>query len=400
MERCIIPNPGGELAIEDIIGRDELVARLWEVLNRQSLVLTAERRIGKTTALKKMRAKATTSRALLYDDLESIHTAADFARTVYKSARPYLGYGTRLAHGTRQAAEAVEHVKIGGDKLGVEVGIDITEQSWQSTLVDVLTELHVRRQKIPESPQIVFLWDEFPIMLDNIARRENPQTAMQILDTLRSLRHTCPTLRMVYTGSIGLHHVLRKLKDQQYLNEPLNDMLHEEVGPLDEQSANALARGLLMGIGAAEKTSFPLARKLAEAVDCIPYYMHHLADRLQHDPRILGPETIAAIVAEALVDAQDPWGLRHYDTRIDDYYPKKDRKLIRLTLDVLANPDTPLSFAEFVKRVQASQSVDDDRLRDLVIKLRQDHYLLQTPDGMLSFRFTLIQRWWRLHRGL
>lgn len=40
--------PGGQLEIGEIIGRDKLVDRLWKILARQSLVLTAERRMGKT----------------------------------------------------------------------------------------------------------------------------------------------------------------------------------------------------------------------------------------------------------------------------------------------------------------------------------------------------------------
>jgi hypothetical protein len=42
-------NPGGQLAANEVIGRDRLIAKLWQILERQSLVLTAERRMGKTS---------------------------------------------------------------------------------------------------------------------------------------------------------------------------------------------------------------------------------------------------------------------------------------------------------------------------------------------------------------
>ena len=46
-------NPGGQLDPSDIVGREELIDRLWRVLRRQSLVLVAVRRMGKTCIVKK-----------------------------------------------------------------------------------------------------------------------------------------------------------------------------------------------------------------------------------------------------------------------------------------------------------------------------------------------------------
>jgi uncharacterized protein len=47
-------NPGGQIDSADIIGRDAVISELWERLAQQSIVLTAERRMGKTTIVKQM----------------------------------------------------------------------------------------------------------------------------------------------------------------------------------------------------------------------------------------------------------------------------------------------------------------------------------------------------------
>ena len=53
------------------------------------------------------------------------------------------------------------------------------------------------------------LWDEFPLMLHNVQRREGPDSAMQLLDYLRALRLArADRLQFLFTGSIGLHLVL------------------------------------------------------------------------------------------------------------------------------------------------------------------------------------------------
>jgi hypothetical protein len=41
-------NPGGGLAPEEVIGRDALIADLWDKLERHSVMMTAERRMGRT----------------------------------------------------------------------------------------------------------------------------------------------------------------------------------------------------------------------------------------------------------------------------------------------------------------------------------------------------------------
>ena len=50
-------NPGGAVSPENVMGRDHLIDRLWATLKHQSLVLVAERRMGKTCIIKKMEAQ-------------------------------------------------------------------------------------------------------------------------------------------------------------------------------------------------------------------------------------------------------------------------------------------------------------------------------------------------------
>ena len=49
-------NPGGEIDPKDAVGRDRLVETIWDSLEQLSIIIVAERRIGKTTVAKYMRA--------------------------------------------------------------------------------------------------------------------------------------------------------------------------------------------------------------------------------------------------------------------------------------------------------------------------------------------------------
>jgi len=70
------------------------------------------------------------------------------------------------------------------------------------------------------------------MMLENIQQDHGEATAMELLDSLRAFRQTYRSLRMIYTGSIGLHHVIGSLRTMGYTNAPKNDMATIHVPPL------------------------------------------------------------------------------------------------------------------------------------------------------------------------
>jgi hypothetical protein len=69
--------------------------------------------------------------------------------------------------------------------------------------------------------------------------------ALTLLDTLRSIRQKHPNVRMVYAGSVGLHHVVNDLKQGQLASNPTNDMPLVEIRALSEPDAVVLAERLL-----------------------------------------------------------------------------------------------------------------------------------------------------------
>src|SRR5262249_28517199 len=113
---------------------------------------------------------------------------------------------------------------------------DRPEGYWKTLLTSAIEDLV--EQQVAAGKRVVFLFDEMPWMLDAIAdpARDGEQTAMEVLDVLRALRQSTTTglgFRMVLCGSVGLHHVLRSLKQQGYKNQPVNDMTLVEVPSLD-----------------------------------------------------------------------------------------------------------------------------------------------------------------------
>src|SRR6516164_7634610 len=95
-------NPGGQLPIDEILGRDRVIDQLWDVVERNSVVMTAERRIGKTSIVRKMHAQPRQGWVPVLQDLERIHTADEFASAVYEEVDRFLGFWQRAAHNAKK----------------------------------------------------------------------------------------------------------------------------------------------------------------------------------------------------------------------------------------------------------------------------------------------------------
>lgn len=389
-------NPGGQIDTRTAIGRDDIIAMLWDTLEQQSVVMTAERRIGKTTIMQKMKMEARNGWQPVFQDLEGCHSAREFAMAVYKEIHQFLSAQGKVA---RRAVEWLKGLQ------GVEVGgiIKLPEKSeanWKDILTRAVEDLV--HENAGSGSRLLFLWDEVPFMLANIRDREGEQTAMEVLDVLRHLRqtHGHAGLRMIITGSIGLHHVLTTLKDKNYGNSPVNDMLTVEVHPLSKPHAEELATRLLQGEDLASPAGQETAQAVADEADHFPFYIHHIVKALKMQSVEATPAGVGQIVSRQLVDANDPWELLHYRERIPRYYGP-DGNIVFIILDELAGKKGAATVNHLFKTIKGASTFDDrERLLRLLALLERDHYLQRDTEGKYAFRFPLIRRWWKINRGL
>jgi hypothetical protein len=387
-------NTGGSLGPEEVIGRDELIMRLWDVLQRQSVVLGAERRMGKTQIVRKMTHEAPGGILAIYRELENVVSPAEFVERILDDVQAYLPQHLRAKGWLRELWGS-----LGGAELGGLFKIPEAKTSdWKRFLEQTLAGLVSGK-----SGRLSSSGTRCPLMLDNIKRRAGEDTAMEVLDTLRGLRQTHPKLRMVFTGSIGLHHVVTSLKRSGYANAPTNDMHIEEVLPLAPDDAGYLAEQLLIGedievIPVADRAL--VARRIADVTDRVPFFIHHLVGALRTTRRVESPADVDGAMDRLLDKPQDPMQLSYYRERIDKYYRPEERPLALGLLDALAVEANPLPFEDVFNRLKARLATEDrDAALAMLTLLQRDHYLLRER-GAYRFQFPLIARTWRRQRGL
>lgn len=398
-------NPGGFIDPKDVVGRDKLVARIWEILQRQSIVLSAERRVGKSSVIRKMCAEAPPGSIPVYHDLESLRAPLEFVERVYHDVFKLLSGTKRNAGRVRKLVKQLAGVEIGGV---VKFPESLAPQ-WKSLLEETIKDLMDEQKST-----VIFFWDELPVMLHNIKMSSGADVAMELLDTLRALRQTHgERLRMVFTGSIGLHHVTDALRDAGHVNPATNDMYQMETPALETDDAEHLATMLVEGECLRCEDPAGTVRTIARLTDCIPFYIHHVVSSMKGRGDTASAELAENVVAEALVADLDPWHLAHYVNRVDEYYGADRKPVILAILDELAAEDAALGVDTLGRRLKAKRfpeasqtgvqvlAGDRETLLGLLTPLRKDHYIRQRPgDGAYEFRFPLVKRWWRTSRGL
>jgi len=379
-------NPGGNLPPDQVYGRDRIIEMLWDRLESQSVVINAERRIGKTQILKKMVEEPREGWKPIYKDLERIRTAQEFAELVYNDVQEFLGTAKRAKNFIQKFFEENENKHI-----------NVKARTWKQLLVSAIEDLVGGNGET----QLVFFWDEVPYMLESIRTNSNegPEVAAEVLDTIRSLRMEQSRFRVVFTGSIGLHHVLEKLAQSGIPTSAKNDMFHTTVTPLAPEFAEKLALDLLQGENIQGESHDDAASAIAEEVDYFPFYIHHVVAGLKIEQLTASPRNIKDFVAAQLVNASDPWQLAHFRTRLTTYYPEgEDASSVAKILDEIARGDgDSFSVDDLSDKLP---ELDRENLLRLLRLLDADHYLARESNGSYSFRFQLIRRWWKLDRGL
>jgi hypothetical protein len=348
--------------------------------------------MGKTSIVQKMIVEATADKLPVYRDLERVHAPIEFTQLVYDDVSSYLSRFDRTARRAQQLLG-----QLGGAEIKGLIKLpDFAAPHWKTLLAKIIEDLVEHQDRT-----VILFWDELPLMLYNVKRRAGEAAAMEILDTLRSLRQTHRELRMVFTGSIGLHNVISSLREGGYANDPTNDMYTVDVPPLDAEHAQELAAQLLRGERVKVGDLAACAERIATAVDGIPYFIHHVVDQLKQRGNAASPETVDEVVTQSISDQQDRWHLRYYRDRIKIYYTPEEQPFALNILDVLSVAEQSLAFDELFNRLKSRMVTEDrERALDVLALLQRDHYVAQGGNGTFSFRFPLIRQCWRIHRGV
>lgn len=381
-------NPGGTIPVGDVVGRGQLVKELWRVVERQSVVLAAERRIGKTTVLRKMRDESPDWANVVFVDLEAVQSTEGFSRKMYQELKPHVGRLERLGIDVRNFFSSFKGAGAAGVKLP-----EADKHRWKELLRKVFESFEKGG-----NGKLILMLDELPWMLEKIYVKNGPEEAMDLLDFLRESRQQREeSLRLIYTGSIGLHHILGKLKKDGHGGTPINDMCLVEVPVLEQGDALALVEGLVEGENIS--CSEPNAKEqLAISCDCFPFYIHHAMDEFVKTGQTLTRQTVGEVVTRLIENEGSPFQLQHYHERLGIYYPDEQIKVVAQKVLTILSTESSMGRADLSNQVNSEGVFEDYFIREVLGLLVKDHYLLHEA-GQYKYKFDLVKSWWAWRFG-
>jgi hypothetical protein len=367
--------------MDDLLGRDDDLARIWSLLEERSVLLLGARRVGKTELLRAMERQPRDGWVVLRVDVEGCASVEQGIDQIAAGLRR-VGLGPVVPEGGPSKAS----VSVAG------VGLEVDNRAITDPWLRLRSLLGSALDKQDEG--IVIALDEVPWWLDHLLAAEPPAAARQVLGRLRQLRQAADLqrVRWVLTGSVSLPQLAASMGASADLND-----LHPSMPlyPLHADAGEALFEAEVAG---AHRTSTPEARSRAQEVTGgFPHWLKVLAEHATSSSRgVVDADTIEAAVDALLAPMNRPLfldeGMEHFHRRRPDAMP-----VYRALLDHLC--DGPATEGALVGVVLSLRPDMERRAAANHIYELVDSWHITEAEGHYRFLLPLLGRWWARYGG-
>ena len=391
------PNPGGTLTGEAIVNREKEIDSIWRALQNQSVVVTSERRVGKTSILRKMEEKTRDGWTPILYIVEGKEHPVEFVEGLYEELLE-----KKLLKGRFHKLTKFYTKYVGGKKIGSWKLPQIME-NWKPLLESMIEDL------VDSGDKVLLMFDELPLMLSMFIKSEEigPVRTMGFLDTLRELRNkyeASKNLSFIFCGSIGIHLVIKDLKrNHGYNSDPINNMKIISISSMDQEGALELCRKL------SEDTPFQLPGKeeifdyICRETDRLPFYIQHVFNYFyESGEKVITTKQVDAAIRFLLNDPKDEGFFRHYLDRIKTYYDKEMQKIALSILNITCQKHDYWEESDIINRVKSQMVIDDEPVKEALDLTWNDHYLvreIKDDQRTYKFRYSILRKWWKVNRG-
>jgi len=362
----------------DFYGREKELQYAWKfhISKGVSLLLSAPRRVGKSSFSKKMLKMAEDNGwKTLYLDLQGIGTESEFVKLFkveLKSAKWWNKAGNI-------ALTILEGIELPAGKVHPDV--------WRNDTYSKIQQL------IENTGDILIVIDELTIFLDHLLKQENGMEKVEFfLEWLRKFRQTSGTkVRWIFCSSVGIENFAAT----HHLSKHLNDIHSFPIGAFSEHEA----KDFIARLDVDEEVQFSdenIQHILDKLVWHLPFFIKIMVEKINYliciDGKQLSNNTIDEAYNHLLIENHKDFST--WDERLKYYYEFEDeaRKILNLcTLpsgrsreDLLANLSAPSGDIEKT----------ETNLAKLLDMLKNDGYLIE-HDGKYVFRSPLLRDFWQ-----
>ena len=264
----------------------ELEALAERVRHGTHTLLTAQRRIGKTSLVRELLRRLNEEGRFetVFVDLEAAASPADAIAEIGARSRPvrgaWPGIKAGFANALREACDRVDSVAVAEIRVKLRAGID--SGNWRQEGDEVFAAL------AGSDRPVVLAIDELPILVNRLLKgadhRITPERRQAVDEFMGWLRKNGQTHRdrviLILAGSVSLEPVL----EQAGLSAQANIYSPFDLKPWDEETAAACLAELARTYGL--DLPLDIRREMCRRLHClIPHHVQQFFDNLHEDLR-------------------------------------------------------------------------------------------------------------------
>ena len=388
------PAEGSDYYLE----RPQITRKIHRKLDEGShLLISAPRRIGKTSILKHLTNTPRDNQIVKYLIVQSVSSQGEFFKKLFNELINDNQIYSRIDQWVNNATTAlkqyvtrIKSVNLGGTiELDKEASLD-----YHDLIQQVFDQLSGHDQRI------IIMVDEFPDALVNI-HNNDAKESLQFLQRNRDLRekHSKSNIQFVYTGSTGLKNVVNKIGDIHLIN----DIQEVHIPPLSNAEAKELTSRLVKGkqryLGDFELTDGVVDYLLGRISWNLPYYIQIIVEKLfdgfENHKQPINADTVETALASLVHSGSEHADyFEHWKRRLAKSFKDEEFHLAMEVLSVCATKGV-IHYNEYAN-LEQKHNVEDKR--HVLNVLGHDGYLIAAEDeNTHGFNSVLLKEWWYIN---
>ena len=393
--------PVGNPAIgDDFIDREKEIDQILSALKKDSVLLIAPRRFGKTSIMRRLEKELLSQDGLcVFIEVEDIYSPQRFLSEMVMAL-----LGSERIRKKRKIRSAFEKSFSWFKGNIEEVGVYVFSAKLRSNIeADLKVDWTEKARLIFEiindfESNVYFIVDEFPIAIKNM----DPEDAEKFLHWFRKLRQISENLRFIVGGSVSIDRVVRDVGGVSVIN----DFKRVRIGGFQKEVALNVIEKVFRE--KEWKYTESIGDKILNCVGeaCIPYFIAIMLSAIEEEyvsrDVEINEELIEDIYNFYILGSGGKHYFEHYSQRLRIFYTSMagmEEKAARAILRRVSSEDYyPLDLAFGIFKQETG--VDDhERFMDLIADLENDFYIENDPLKGLTFYSRMLRDWWRLYHG-
>ena len=210
--------PVGSLAIgDDFIDREKEIKQIFTALAKDSVLLIAPRRFGKTSIMKRLKRELSSQDEIsIFIEVEDVYSPQQFLTEMVMA----LFDNEKIQKKTNLISTLGRSFQWFKDNIE-EVGVSVFRAKLRSSIETDLKEDWTEKSRLifdiinDSESNIYFIIDEFPIAIKNM----DPKDSEKFLHWFRKLRQVSENIRFIVGGSVSIDRVVRDVGGVAVIND-------------------------------------------------------------------------------------------------------------------------------------------------------------------------------------